>query len=120
MTVNDRTRQQLHGRLTDVLGEQEANILMAYLPTEISPQPTTSTATTRRRSFNAERDPRHELHLEIIPLRTEITTKVTELRTEMIIGFLEVKDEIHKAAWSVLMVLVSTTAVAAWLFAFLS
>ena len=127
MTVDDRTRQQLHERLTNVLGEQEANTLMAYLPTELSPETTSLTPATRLRSLSADRNPRHELHSEFVPLRTEITTlrhhvtaEDTNLRSEMTIGLIRERDEVHRASWTMLMALASMTAVAAWLFALLS
>ena len=66
MTVDDRTRLNLHRKLDSVLGPEEADTLMAHLP------PATCDVATKD-------DVRHEISI----LRSEMHVGVAEIRTEI-------------------------------------
>jgi predicted nuclease with TOPRIM domain len=74
MTVDDRTRLQLHRRLEEVLGAEEADTLMAHLP----PVTWQDIATKQDlRTLGAE------LRGEMADLRTELRGEMAELRGEL-------------------------------------
>ena len=90
MPVDDRTRLNLHRKLEAVLGNEEADTLMAHLPpvtwNEVATKDDLDTLGTTVRS---------EMHVMGTELRTEMHVMGTELRTEMHIGFAELRTEMQ-------------------------
>ena len=78
MTVNDRSRLDLHRRLEAVLGPEEAATLMAHLP----PVTWQDVATKDDVRVLAA-----ELRAEMAELRAELRDEIGELRAEMERGF---------------------------------
>ncbi len=78
MTVDDRTRLNLHRKLDAVLGPEEADTLMAHLPpvtwSEIATKDDLQTLATTLRS---------EMHVGFADLRTEIGAVRTEIADAM-------------------------------------
>jgi predicted nucleic acid-binding Zn-ribbon protein len=96
MAVDDRTRLNLLRRLEAVLGQEEAETLMAHLPPvtwqevvtktdlRVELNATTSTVRGELTEVRAElRTNTAELRTEMAGLRTEMAELRTELRTEM-------------------------------------
>lgn len=81
MTVDDRTRLNLHRKLEAVLGPEEANTLMAHLP----PVTWQDVATTK------------DLTSLETSIRSEIAVLRADVRGEMRAGFAEVRGETHRA-----------------------
>lgn len=77
MPVDDRTRLNLHRKLEAVLGEEEADTLMAHLP------PVTWHEVATRDDV---RTLGIELRAEMAELRAELRDEIAELRTEMRTG----------------------------------
>jgi ribosomal protein L29 len=109
MTATDRTRLQLHRRLEEVLGAEDAATLMDHLPpvgwTDVAAKrdveastaalrAEASTMTAQLRGEIAEL--RTELKTEIAELRTELKTEIAELRTEVRTGLADVRIELHR------------------------
>ena len=90
MTVDDRTRLDLHRKLDAVLGTEEADTLMAHLPpvtwNEVSTKDDLATLGTTLRS---------EMHTMGTELRSEMRTMGTELRSEMQTMGTELRSEMH-------------------------
>ncbi len=78
MTVDDRTRLNLHRKLDAVLGPEEADTLMAHLPpvtwSEIATKDDPQTLATTLRS---------EMHVGFADIRTEIGSVRTEIADAM-------------------------------------
>ena len=90
MTVDDRTRLNLHRKLDAVLGTEEADTLMAHLPpvtwNEVSTKDDLATLGTTMRS---------EMHTMGTELRSEMRTMGTELRSEMHTMGAELRSDVH-------------------------
>ena len=86
MTVDDRTRIELHRRLTEVLGDQEADTLMAHLP----PVTWQNVATT-----DSVDSTRVVLATQIDALRSDVDRHVTELRSDLEGQITELHADIH-------------------------
>jgi hypothetical protein len=89
MTVNDRSRLDLHRRLEAVLGTEEAATLMAHLPPvtwqDVATKDDVRVLGVELRAEMA--DLRSELREEIGGLRLEMREEVGGLRLEMERGF---------------------------------
>ena len=85
MTVNDRSRLDLHRRLEAVLGTEEAATLMAHLPPvtwqDVATKDDLRVLTAELRVAIAEL--RTELRAEIGELRAEVRDEIAELRAEL-------------------------------------
>ena len=99
MTVDDRTRLNLHRKLEAVLGQEEADTLMSHLPPVTWNQVATkddlgTLGTTLRAEMQALGA---ELRGEMREIRTELRSEMqetrTELRREMHVGFAEMRTE---------------------------
>jgi len=86
MTVDDHTRMELHRRLTEVLGDQEADTLMAHLP----PVTWQNVATT-----DSVDSTRVVLATQIHALRSDVDRHVTELRSDLEGQITELHADIH-------------------------
>jgi len=86
MTVDDHTRMELHRRLTEVLGDQEADTLMAHLP----PVTWQNVATT-----DSVDSTRVVLATQIDALRSDVDRHVTELRSDLEGQITELHADIH-------------------------
>ncbi|MCU0261413.1 MAG: hypothetical protein MUE78_10370 [Ilumatobacteraceae bacterium] len=99
MTVDDRTRLNLHRKLETVLGSEEADTLMAHLPpvtwNEVSTKDDLAqTAALLRTEMHAIRSElRTEMQVMATELRSEMHAMGSELRTEMHVGFADVRTE---------------------------
>ena len=110
MPVDDRTRLNLHRKLEAVLGNEEADTLMAHLPpvtwNEVATKDDLDTHATTLRSemrvlgtelrtemHTMGTELRTEMHTMGTELRTEMHTMGTELRTEMQVGFATLRAE---------------------------
>ena len=92
MTVDDRTRLNLHRKLDAVLGTEEADTLMAHLPpvtwNEVSTKDDLATLGTTLRS---------EIQTMGTELRSEMLIFRTELRSDMQTGFATLRTEFVEA-----------------------
>jgi hypothetical protein len=104
MPVDDRTRLNLHRKLDDVLGREEADTLMAHLPPV-----TWNEVATKDDLHRVETTLRSEMRVGFADLRTEMAG----LRTEMADGRTEIADAMTRqikwfvtfaAAWSSVLV----------------
>ena len=102
----DRTRLNLLRRLEAVLGQEEAETLMAHLPpvtwqevvTKTDLQVQLNATTSMLRGEMAElrtemADLRTELRTEMADLRTELRTEMADLRTEVRTGAASLRTE---------------------------
>jgi hypothetical protein len=78
MPIDDRTRLQLHRRLEEVLGAEDAATLMDHLP----PVGWADVATKQHVDALAAVT-KAELRAEIADLRTELRTGLADVRTEL-------------------------------------
>lgn len=96
MTVDDRTRLNLHRKLDAVLGPEEADTLMAHLPPV-----TWQTVATKDDLDALETRLRTELRTDMqtmeTGLRSEMGTMETRLHTEMHVGFATLRTEFVEA-----------------------
>jgi hypothetical protein len=88
MTVDDRTRLNLHRKLEAVLGPEEANTLMAHLP----PDTWQDVATTKDLAALET-----AVRSEIAVFRAEMRGELADVRGEMRAGFAEVRSETHRS-----------------------
>jgi len=86
MTVDDRTGMELHRRLTEVLGDQEADTLMAHLP----PVTWQNVATT-----DSVESTRVVLATQIDALRSDVDRHITELRADVEGQITELRSDVH-------------------------
>jgi hypothetical protein len=86
MTVDDQTRLQLHRRLEEVLGADEANTLMAHLPPA-----TWQDLATKQDLAVLGSDLRAEMATLSSDLRAEMATLSSNLRAEMT----ELRSDLH-------------------------
>ncbi len=89
MTVDDRTRPNLHRKLDAVLGSEEADTLMAHLPPV-----TWNDVATKDNLRTLETTLRHQMHVGFADLRTEIADAMTR----------QIKWMVTFAAWSSLLI----------------
>ena len=84
MTVDDRTRMELHRRLTEVLGDQEADTLMAHLPPVTWQNvATTDSVDSARLVLTTQIDAlRSDIERNLTELRTDLQTQINELRSD--------------------------------------
>ena len=118
LPVDDRTRLNLHRKLEAVLGNEEADTLMAHLPpvtwNEVA---TTDDLDTLGTTLRAEMHVlgtqlRSEMHTIGADLRTEMHTMGAEMRTEMQVGFATLRADLIERTNSQIKWLV--TFAAAW------
>jgi len=85
MTVDDRTRMELHRRLTEVLGDQEADTLMAHLPPVTWQNvATTDSVDSTRVVLATQIDAlRSDVHGQITQLRADVEGQITQLRADL-------------------------------------
>ena len=108
MTVDDRTRMELHRRLTEVLGDQEADTLMAHLPpvtwqnvaTTDSIDSTRLVLTTQIDALRSDvernlTELRSDTARQITELRTDLQTQINELRSDTEGQFTDVRAELN-------------------------
>ncbi len=104
MTVDDRTRPNLHRKLDAVLGSEEADTLMAHLPPA-----TWNDVATKIDLRTLETTLRSEMHVGFASVRTEIAavrTEIASVRTEIADAMTrQIKWMVtFAAAWSSLLV----------------
>jgi hypothetical protein len=88
MTVDDRTRLQLHRKLEEVLGTEEADTLMAHLP------PVTWNEVATKDDVRAEGiATRNDLRRESAEFRTELQTEMAHLRTDLTVEMADLRTE---------------------------
>jgi hypothetical protein len=78
MTIDERTRHQLHGRLEEILGPEEAATLMSYLP------PVGWADVATKHDLDVIRRDLDELRGDVQDLRREVRTDIDGLRSELI------------------------------------
>jgi len=95
MTVDDRTRLNLHRKLEAVLGPEEANTLMAHLPPVTwQDVATTKDLGTVEMSIRSELDVfRADVRSEFADVRAEMRAGFADVRAEMRAGFADVRAE---------------------------
>ncbi len=97
MNIDERLRLSIHTKLTDLIGHDEADALIAH----IMPVPWHDVATTTALEnqgilLRAEMtELRTELRAEMAELRTELRAEMTELRTELRAEMTELRTELH-------------------------
>ena len=136
MTVDDRTRMELHRRLTEVLGDQEADTLMAHLPpvtwqnvaTTDSVDSTRVVLATQIDALRSDVD-RHVTELradvegQITELRSDLGGQITELRSDLnghvtalnsalSAGLADLRVEMHRTTRSIVMLVAALTTAA--------
>ena len=94
MAVDDRTRLNLLRRLEAVLGQEEAETLMAHLPPVTCQEVVTKT--DLRVELNATTS---TLRGELTDLRAELRTNTAELRTEMAGLRTEIAHAVTSQTW---------------------
>jgi hypothetical protein len=87
MTVDDQTRLQLHRRLEEVLGADEANTLMAHLP----PATWQDLATKQDLAVLGS-----DLRAEMATLSSNLRAEMTELRSDLHAEIAAVRVEMYK------------------------
>jgi hypothetical protein len=94
MTVDDQTRLQLHRRLEEVLGADEANTLMAHLPPATWQDLAVLGSDLRAEMATLSSDLRAEmatlssnLRAEMTELRSDLHAEIAAVRVEMYKGF---------------------------------
>ncbi len=92
MTVDDRTRLDLHRKLDAMLGSKEADTLMAHLP-PVTWQDVATTNDVR----TLETTLRAEMRAEFADVRAEMRAEFAEVRTEMRVGFADVRTDMHRS-----------------------
>ena len=90
MTVNDRSRLELHRKLEAVLGTEEADTLMEHLPPV-----TWHDVATKDDVRSSEAALRSELTLNAAVLRGEMNVGFADVRVEMNVGFADVRAEMN-------------------------
>ncbi len=101
MSVDDRTRLNLHRKLDTVLGSEEADTLMAHLPPVTWNEVVTkddlgATGATLRVEMQAMgSELRSEMHAMASELRSEMQAMGSELRSEMQVMKTELRSEMH-------------------------
>lgn len=95
MTIDERLRLSIHSKLTDLIGQDEADAVIAH----IRPVPWNDVATKDDIQLvrNEMTVTRAELRSEIAELRTEFCAGIAELRTDMSTGLADVRIEVHQA-----------------------
>lgn len=78
MAIDERQRHLLHGRLDEVLGSEEAAILMGHLP----PVGWADVAT------------KYDLESAVAQLRSEISASESRLRAELTVGISDLRGEL--------------------------
>jgi len=136
LTVDDRTRMELHRRLTEVLGDQEADTLMAHLPPVTWQNvATTDSVDSARLVLTTQIDAlRSDVERNLIELRSDLQTQINELRSDterqftdvradlnghvvalhaaLSTGLAELREDMHRAARSIVVLFASLTAAA--------
>lgn len=93
LTIAEHDRWLLHNRLRDVIGSQEADILMEHLPPAgwnhlATKQDLELTTALLRQDLQSEISGfRQELKTEISAVRLELKTEIADVRVEMERGF---------------------------------
>jgi hypothetical protein len=99
MTVDDRTRLNLHRKLEAVLGPEEADTLMAHLPPvtwqDVATKDDLGAARADLRAEIAEL--RREMRAEFADVRGEMRAEFADVRGEMRAGFAGIRGEIVAA-----------------------
>jgi alpha-galactosidase len=136
MTVDDRTRMELHRRLTEVLGDQEADTLMAHLPpvtwqnvaTTDSVDSTRVVLATQIDALRSDVDRhvtelRSDVHGQITQLRADLGGQITELRSDLnghvtalnsalSTGLSDLRAEMHRTTRSIVVLVAALTTAA--------
>jgi hypothetical protein len=123
MTVDDRTRLQLHRRLEEVLGADEANTLMEHLP----PVGWRDVATKQdlgvlRTDLTAEIGGlRSDLTAEIAGLRSDVRLEIAGLRSDVRLEIADLRIEMHRGfgrqAWFMVALMTAQTGLLGVIFA---
>jgi len=99
MTVDERTRLNLHRKLEAVLGPEEANTLLAHLPPvtwqDVATTKDVATLETSMRSEIAVF--RSEMLAEFADVRGEMRAEFADIRGELRDGIGEVRGETHRS-----------------------
>jgi len=97
LTVDDRTRMELHRRLTEVLGDQEADTLMAHLPPVTWQNvATTDSVDSARLVLTTQIDAlRSDVERNLIELRSDLQTQINELRSDTERQFTELRSDLQ-------------------------
>ena len=125
MTVDDRTRMELHRRLTEVLGDQEADTLMAHLPPVTWQNVATTDSVDSARVVLATQidalrsdvdrhvtELRADLGGQITELRSDLNGHVTALNSALSTGLSDLRAEMHRTTRSLVVLVAALTTAA--------
>ena len=114
MTVDDRTRMELHRRLTEVLGDQEADTLMAHLPPVTWQNvATTDSVDSTRVVLATQIDAlRSDVDRQITELRSDLNGHVTALNSALSTGLSDLRAEMHRTTRSIVVLVAALTTAA--------
>jgi hypothetical protein len=96
LTIDERLRLNIHNKLTELLGNEEADALIAHIMpvpwNDVASKDDLQLTTAVLRTEMA--DLRTELRTEMAELRTELRTDMAELRTELRMDMAELRTEL--------------------------
>lgn len=100
MSIDERLRLNIHTRLSELIGSNEADALMVHMFSvpwhDVATKDDLRVLSADLRSEMAEL--RTELRTEMAELRTDLRTEMADLRTDLRTEMAELRTDLHKNA----------------------